>query len=260
MERLWSPLMEKRRKVCTFSWIRVGLTPWMIDMYVWTIKLWYVYLPEQRKQILLKLKRQVMHALNMREGDTQGQTEPVFDPYRDSLEDVIDSDVDDGVPGKNNPLQPSKPSAPALQPERAIPLLSRLLGNGTRATSSKDNNSSTFLLGNSSPKLSPSIVPNDASNPLLNSDDCRLLKTKKSAMFTSGGLGADSSYSAGQSAGALFRDSPAVSENNTNSKDNSRGKLTQESSGFNKSQKGFIGLDFSHEKLKRESSYLSNSV
>ena len=86
----------------------------MIDMYIRTIKLWYVYSPERRKQILSKLKQQVMRALNKREGDTQGQTEPVFDSYRDSLGDGIDSDVDDEVPGRNNPLRPSKLSAPAL--------------------------------------------------------------------------------------------------------------------------------------------------
>ena len=176
----------------------------MIDTYTRTIKLWYVYLPEQRNQIFLKLKRQVILALNVRERDTQGQTEPVFDPYRDSLEDVMDSNVDNGVPGRNNPLRPSKPSAPALRPERAVPLLSRLLGDGTRARSSKGNNSSTFPLGNSSPKLPPSIVPNDPSNPLLNSNDCMLWKTKKSAILTSGSLGANSNYSEGQSAGALF--------------------------------------------------------
>ena len=139
----------------------------------------------------------------MREADSQEQTEPVFDPYRDSLKNVMDSNVDDGVPGRNNPLQPSKPSAPALQPERAVPLLSQLLGNSTRATTSKGNNSSTFPSGNSLHKLPPSILSNDPSNPLLNSDDRRLWKTKKRPMLTSGGLGADLSYSAGQSAGAL---------------------------------------------------------
>ena len=86
----------------------------MIDTYIRTIKLWYIYLPERRKQIFSKLKLQVIRALNMRKGDTQGQIEPVFDPYRDSLEDVMDSNVDKGVPGRNNPLRPSKPSAPAL--------------------------------------------------------------------------------------------------------------------------------------------------
>ena len=79
-------------------------------------------------------------------------------------------------------------------------------------------------------------------------------------MLTSGGLGANSSYSAGQSAGALSHDSPAVNENNTDGKDNSYGKLTKESLGFDKSQKGSMGLDFPHGKLKRESSYLSDSV
>ena len=232
----------------------------MIDTYVQTIKLWYVYSLERRKQILSKLKRQVMRALNMREKDTQGQTEPVFDPYKDSLEDVMDSNVDDGVPSRNNPLRPSKPSAPALQPGRAVSLLSWLLGDGTRAISSKGNNSSTFSLGNSSPKLLPNIMLNDPSNPLLNSDDCRLWKTKKSAMLTSGGLGVDSSYSAGQFAGALSRDSFAVSENDTNGKDNSCKKLTRESSGFDKSQKGSMGLDFLYGKLKQESSCLSDSV
>ena len=55
-----------------------------------------------------------MRALNMREGDNQGQINPVFDPYRNSLENVMDSDIDNGVPGRNNPLRPSKSSAPAL--------------------------------------------------------------------------------------------------------------------------------------------------
>ncbi len=96
----------------------------MIDTYVRMIRLWYIYLPEQRKQIFSKLERQVMRALNMKEGDTQRQTKPVFDLYRDSLEDVMDSDIDDEVPGRNNPLRPSKRSASALQPERAVALLS----------------------------------------------------------------------------------------------------------------------------------------
>ena len=55
-----------------------------------------------------------MHTLNMREGDMQGQIEPLFDLYRDRLEDVIDNDVDDGVHGRNNPLQLLKPSAPVF--------------------------------------------------------------------------------------------------------------------------------------------------
>ena len=69
-------------------------------------------------------------------------------------------------------------------------------------------------------------------------------------MLTSGGLGANLSYNAGQSAGVLSRDSPAVGENNSDDKDNSCKKLTQESSGFDKLQKGSMGLDVPHRKLK----------
>ena len=79
-------------------------------------------------------------------------------------------------------------------------------------------------------------------------------------MLTSGGLGADSSYSTGQSTGALSRDSPPVSENNTDGKDNPCRKLMQESLGFDKSQKGSVELDVSYGNLKQESSYLSDSV
>lgn len=115
-----------------------------------------------------------MHALNIRNRDTQGQTEPMFDPYRDSLEDVMDNNIDDEVASRNNFLQTSKPSMLVLWPERAISLLFELLDNSTKATSSKGNNSSIFLLRNSSSKLLSSIVPNDLLNSLLKSDDYRL--------------------------------------------------------------------------------------
>lgn len=59
----------------------------------------------------------------MREDDTQTQTELVFDSYSDSLEDIIDSDIDDGIPEKNNPLQLSNSSALALRLEKALLLL-----------------------------------------------------------------------------------------------------------------------------------------
>lgn len=34
--------------------------------------------------------------------------EPIFEPYKDSLEDVIDSNINDRLPDKNNHLRPSK--------------------------------------------------------------------------------------------------------------------------------------------------------
>lgn len=79
-------------------------------------------------------------------------------------------------------------------------------------------------------------------------------------MLTSEGLNAESSYNAGPSTGALSRDSLAVSKNNIDSKDNSCGKLMQESSGFGKLQKDSMKLDIPHGNLKQESSYLNNSV
>lgn len=50
----------------------------------------------------------------MREKGIQKQIESVFDPYRNSLKDVIDSNIDDRVYSRKNPLQLSKPNAPAL--------------------------------------------------------------------------------------------------------------------------------------------------
>ena len=62
----------------------------------------------------MKLKRQVIRALNMKEGDAQGKTKPVFDLYGGSLEDVIDSNINDRLSGMNYYLRPSKLSASAF--------------------------------------------------------------------------------------------------------------------------------------------------
>lgn len=115
-----------------------------------------------------------MHALNMRKSDTQRQTKPVFDFYKVSLENVMDSNINNRVPSRNNSLQLSKLSVSALWLERAIPLLFWLLGDSTRVISSKNNNSSIFPSSNLSPKLPSNIVPNDSLNPLLKSDYYKL--------------------------------------------------------------------------------------
>ncbi len=36
-----------------------------------------------------------MRVLNIKARDTQGQSEPVHDLYKDNLDDVLDSDIDD---------------------------------------------------------------------------------------------------------------------------------------------------------------------
>lgn len=45
-----------------------------------------------------------MLALNIREKDIQGQMESVSNFHRNSLENVMDSNIDDGVAGKKNLL------------------------------------------------------------------------------------------------------------------------------------------------------------
>ena len=67
------------------------------DTYVRILKLWYNYKGEQRQQIMSKLKQQVMQTLNIKVGDTLGQTKPVYDPYKDSLDDVLDNNINDRV-------------------------------------------------------------------------------------------------------------------------------------------------------------------
>lgn len=48
----------------------------------------------------------------------------MFDFYRDSPKNVIDIDINDRVPDKNNLLQLSKPSVLAFWQKRAVFLLS----------------------------------------------------------------------------------------------------------------------------------------
>ena len=69
----------------------------MIDTYIRTLRLWYDYKLEWRQQIIVKLKRQVMRALNITLGDTQRQTKSIHDQYKDSVDDILDSNVDDIV-------------------------------------------------------------------------------------------------------------------------------------------------------------------
>ncbi len=38
-----------------------------------------------------------MHALHITVGDTKGQTEPIHNPYEDSLDNILDSNLDDIV-------------------------------------------------------------------------------------------------------------------------------------------------------------------
>lgn len=133
--------------------MKIDLTPWITDMYVYTIKLWYIYLPKWKKQIFSKFKEYIIPASNIREKNIQGQTKSLFNLYKDSLKDMIDNNIDNRISDKNNFLLPSKPSILAFQIKKAILFLSRLFSNSNEAINNKDNNSNIFLLNNLLSKL-----------------------------------------------------------------------------------------------------------
>lgn len=43
-----------------------------------------------------------MHILNKIEKNTQEQIKPIFDPYRNNLKNLIDSNIDNKIFSKNN--------------------------------------------------------------------------------------------------------------------------------------------------------------
>lgn len=45
-----------------------------------------------------------MHTINIKKEDIQGQTKLVFDTYNNSLEDILDRNIDDRILYKNNLL------------------------------------------------------------------------------------------------------------------------------------------------------------
>lgn len=98
----------------------------------------------------------------------------MFDLYKDSLEDIMDSNIDNRIFGKNNFLQLLKLSILAFQSKKTILLLFLLYSNDTRSINRKDNNTSIFLLSNLSTKILPSFIFNYLLNLLLKSNNCKL--------------------------------------------------------------------------------------
>lgn len=72
----------------------------------------------------------------------------MLDLYKDNLEDIIDSNIDNKLPGKNNDLQLLKSSISTFWLGKIVLLLFKLFGNGSRVTSSKKNNLRLLLIGN----------------------------------------------------------------------------------------------------------------
>ncbi len=133
----------------------------MIDTYIRTLRLWYDYKLERRQQIVAKLKRQIMRALNITIRDTQGQTKPVDNPYKDSLDNILDSDINDIVAKtvytKPGPLRQGASITQPCRPQDVDVLQSS--GDFGQASSRRDKHSSSLARVKSSLELPPSIVP-----------------------------------------------------------------------------------------------------
>ncbi len=200
----------------------------MIDTYLQTLRLWYDYKVERRQQIISKLKRQVMRAMNIKARDSLGQTEPVHDPYKDSQDDVLDSNINDTVASTidTNPSS-SRRTTSLIQPGMPldVPLPSGLF---SEAASGGDKNSSPSAKRSSSPTLPPSIVSRELSNPLLrpSGNYDKLRKEKSRAAITSLGL-KDSGYITDQSGS---QGASAVSKSNSDGTENSWQNRTQKGS------------------------------
>ncbi len=175
-----------------------------------------------------KLRQPVMRALNIKAGDTQGQKEPVHDPYKDSLDDVLDSDIDDIVASTidTNPCL-LRQTTSATQPRMPldVPLPSGLF---SEAASGGNKNSSLSAKKSSSLTLPPSTVFREPSNPLLrpSGNYGKLRKRKPRAAITSWGL-EDLGYITDQSGS---QGASAVIKSNADSTESSRRNRTQKSS------------------------------
>ncbi len=230
----------------------------MVDIYIRTLRLWYDYKVERRKQIMSKLGRQVIRALNIKAGDTQGQTEPVHDPYKDSLDNVLDSNIDDTVASTIDIISCSlRRTTSATQPGTSFDVL---LPSGlfSEAASGGDKNSSPSAKRSSSLTFPPSTVSREPSNPLLrpSGNYGKLRKRKLKAIFTSRGLG-DSGYITDQSGS---QGASAVSKTNPDGTECSWRNQTKKGSSVVKEMKGDVGPDVSIGKLNRENSMVGNLI
>ena len=108
-----------------------------------------------------------MQALNIKVGDTPEQTKPVHDSYKNRLDDVLDSYINDTVASTiNTNLYPLTRIMSITQPRTLfdVPLSLWLF---SEAANSKNKNSSPSAKRSFSPMLPASIMPKELSNPLL---------------------------------------------------------------------------------------------
>lgn len=94
--------------------------------------------------------------------------------FRDSLEDGIDSIINNRVSSRNNLLYPLKLSISVFWLKRTVLFLSRFLDHGTRIISNKDNNLSIFSFDNLPLNILSNIMPHNLLNYLLKFNNYRL--------------------------------------------------------------------------------------
>ena len=132
-----------------------------------------------------KLRRQVIWALKKKIRHIPGQTESVHDPYKDSLDDVLDSNINDSVTStiNTNPCL-LKQIMSATQPEMPInvPLLLRLF---SEITSGRDKSFNFFAERSLSSILLSNNISKEQLNLLLRpSSNYGKLKKKKTQVDT----------------------------------------------------------------------------
>ena len=184
--------------------------------------------------------------------------EPVHDPYKNSLDDVLDSDIDDTVASTiDTNLCPLRQSMLATQSGMlfGIPLSSGLFGE---TASSRDKNSSLSTKKSSSLTLPASIIPKEPSNPLLRpiGNYGKLRKGKLRVALKSWGL-ENLGYIMDQSGS---QGTSTVNKSNDDGTENSWRNRMQKGSSVVREQKRNIRSDVSQEKLKQESSIVDNLI
>ena len=169
-----------------------------------------------------------MRALNIKAEDTQEKTEPVHDSYKDSLDDILDSDINNIVASTidtNSCLLRRTTSATQSGTSLDVPLP---LGLFSEVASGGDKNSSPSAKRSSSPTLPPNTVSREPSNPLLrpSGNYGKLRKRKPRAAITSWGL-EDLGYITDQSGS---QGASSVSKSNADGTESSRRNRTQKGS------------------------------
>lgn len=108
-----------------------------------------------------------MQALNIKVKNIPRQTEPVYDPYKNSLNNILNSNIDNILASTINTNTYSlRQTTSTTQPKTPfdVPLSSRLF---SEAASNRDKNSSLFAKKSLSPILSSSILSRKLSIVLL---------------------------------------------------------------------------------------------